>query len=83
MVSLLMQTRLGNTHQSMKEFPNGNPIREAFYKKVKTDRVKTHIDYLFNEVYGNKFDSEEQEILLKDQYKKALAKLRIRGYSII
>lgn len=82
--NLLMQTKLGRTHDTIKEFGSkGSPLREAFWHKVKTDRVKKHIDFLFEEQHAGKFKDPIKEVILKDQYKKAIKKLQTRGYQII
>ena len=83
MVELRMQTVLGRHHDIVKEFGSqGSPIRETFWKKVKRDRVTTHIEFLFKEKFNGKFEGLELKTLLEEQNKKLIKQLRMRGYSI-
>lgn len=81
--NLLMQTKLGHTHDTIKEFGSkGTPLKEAFWKQIKKERVNKHINFLFEEKYGNKFGKLTNEIL-KEQYSNAYKKLIKRGYRIL
>lgn len=83
MVSLLMQSRLGAVHDTVKEFgSSGSPLREAFYTKVSVQRVEQHAEFLFKELYGDSF-GEATETILKDLVKKSIKKLKNRGYQIL
>ena len=79
-----MQTKLGNHHQSMKTFPNGNPIRECFWKKLRLERARTHLKLILEEEYNvSNLQDEDMLLLYAKDEKKYLQELRMRGYFII
>ena len=78
-----MQSQLCGYVQKKKEFPDGSPLKELFHKKVRTSRVKKHIELLFDEKVTEKVTELEKEIILQEPLKNGLKQLRFRGYTIL
>ena len=85
MATLLMQTKLGQHHNTVKEFgQRGTPIRHAFYHKVHTNRVKSHLLFLAQEKYPKvDFSSDEGIEALNAEFKRFKRQLLRRSYQVL